>query len=82
MKQPDTFFHSLATADMDSINFTSLFEQMDDGVIMIKLPPLRERQGCLPALIYYFIEKYNKCLGTCIKWVAEDLWDLNMSHRA
>ncbi|GAB6146915.1 sigma-54 interaction domain-containing protein [Desulfocicer niacini] len=46
------------------------------GVIMIKLPPLRERRGCLPALIYYFIEKYNKRLGTCIKWVAEDLWDL------
>ena len=46
------------------------------GVIMIKLPPLRERQGCLPALVHYFIGKYNNRLGTCVKWVAEDLWDL------
>ena len=46
------------------------------GVVMIKLPPLRQRRRCLPALVHHFIGKHNNRLGTRVKWVAEDLWDL------
>jgi two-component system response regulator PilR (NtrC family) len=40
------------------------------NVINIKLPPLRERQGDLPLLAHYFLEKYTQELG-------KDVWKIS-----
>ncbi|MDA8086251.1 MAG: sigma-54 dependent transcriptional regulator [Nitrospiraceae bacterium] len=42
-------------------------------IVTIELPPLRERKEDIPALVGYFLEKYNKEFGRRIKRVNESV---------
>lgn len=37
------------------------------NVIPLKLPPLREREGDIPHLVKYFLNKYNSIMGKAVK---------------
>ncbi len=41
-------------------------------VIQIAIPPLRERREDIPALVHYFIKKYNEELGQTIRGIEEE----------
>lgn len=43
------------------------------NVMPVEIPPLRERKDDVPALVDYFIEKYNDKLGTNIKGVSNNV---------
>ncbi|WP_022666906.1 sigma-54 interaction domain-containing protein [Desulfospira joergensenii] len=58
---------------------TDLFYRL--GVVMVKLPPLRERLDSLEELVGHFIEKYNLRLGTNVRRVSRDVWDLLTTYR-
>ena len=53
---------------------TDLFYRL--GVVMVKLPPLRERQDNMNELISHFIQKYNNCLGTNVNYISEEILEL------
>lgn len=40
------------------------------NVVSIKVPPLRERKGDIPALVHYFIRKHNKKIGKDIRGIT------------
>jgi len=46
------------------------------GVVMIKLPPLRERLDTMDELSTHFIEKYNTRLGTNVKTISREVMEL------
>ena len=46
------------------------------GVVMIKLPPLRERVDSMGELVDHFIKKYNTRLGTNVKAIAGEVMEL------
>jgi arginine utilization regulatory protein len=46
------------------------------GVVLVALPPLRERINDLPDLINHFLFIHNKNLGTNVKSVSDDVMDL------
>lgn len=46
------------------------------GVVMIKLPPLRDRQAGMGELVNHFIEKYNNRLGTHVKRISREVLEL------
>ncbi len=50
------------------------------NVFPIRLPPLRERKGDIPALASYFIDFYNKKIGRCITTIPEAALDRLMAH--
>lgn len=51
------------------------------GVVVIKLPPLRERRDGMNELVFHFIEKLNTFLNTHVKAVSPGVMDLFMSYR-
>jgi arginine utilization regulatory protein len=46
------------------------------GVVMVKLPPLRDRKESLDELISHFIEKYNQRLGTHVQAISPQVREL------
>ncbi|WP_457553280.1 sigma-54 interaction domain-containing protein [Desulfobacula sp.] len=58
---------------------TDLFYRL--GVVMIKLPPLRDRQDNMNELISHFIEKYNNSLGTNVTYISEEVLDLFTTYQ-
>jgi arginine utilization regulatory protein len=46
------------------------------GVVMVKLPPLRERLDSIGELTAHFIEKYNQRLGTHVQDVSPEIREL------
>ena len=58
---------------------TDLFYRL--GVVMIKLPPLRKRQDSMDELVTHFIEKYNNCLGTHVKEISRDVFELFAAYK-
>ena len=46
------------------------------GVVLVALPPLRERLNDLPELINHFLLVHNKTLGTNVRSVSDDVMDL------
>ncbi|NIP38944.1 MAG: sigma-54-dependent Fis family transcriptional regulator [Candidatus Dadabacteria bacterium] len=45
------------------------------NVMPIEIPPLRERTDDIPALVDYFIDKYNEKLGSNVKGVTKKVLD-------
>lgn len=58
---------------------TDLFYRL--GVIMIKLPPLRDRQESMDELTRHFIEKYNNRLGTRVKKISREVIELFFAYQ-
>ncbi|MBW2654327.1 MAG: sigma 54-interacting transcriptional regulator [Deltaproteobacteria bacterium] len=58
---------------------TDLFYRL--AVVMVKLPPLRERQDNMNELISHFIEKYNNRLGTNVTYISEEVLDLFTTYQ-
>ncbi len=46
------------------------------GVVMVKLPPLRDRLDSIGELTAHFIEKYNQRLGTHVKDISPEVREL------
>ncbi|MFU8768267.1 MAG: sigma-54 interaction domain-containing protein [Desulfotignum sp.] len=53
---------------------TDLFYRL--GVVMVKLPPLRDRLDSLEELTGHFIQKYNQRLGTHVQDISPDVREL------
>lgn len=58
---------------------TDLFYRL--AVVMVKLPPLHERQDSMNELISHFIEKYNNSLGTNVTYISEEVLDLFTTYQ-
>ncbi len=58
---------------------TDLFYRL--AVIMVKLPPLRQRQNCMDDLVSHFIKKYNYRLGTHVKLISKDVLELFTAYQ-
>jgi arginine utilization regulatory protein len=58
---------------------TDLFYRL--GVVMVKLPPLRERQGNMEELVAHFIEKINGRLGTHVKRISRKVLELFTAYQ-
>jgi len=50
------------------------------GVVMVKIPPLRERLDDLPDLVNHFLLTLNNTLGTNVHSIAEEVMDLFLSY--
>ncbi|MFO7749441.1 MAG: sigma 54-interacting transcriptional regulator [Desulfobacteraceae bacterium] len=50
------------------------------NVVLLDLPPLRDRMEDLPLLIGHFIAKYNRIRGKSVKEIAQNALELLMSH--
>ncbi|MCF6462394.1 sigma-54 interaction domain-containing protein [Clostridium sp. Cult1] len=55
-----------------------LFYRM--GVVLIHVPPLRERKEDIPLLVHSFIEEYNLKMDRNIKGVSKQVMDLLMEY--
>jgi arginine utilization regulatory protein len=51
------------------------------GVVMVKLPPLRDRLDSLEELVSHFIEKYNFRLGTHVQKISSGVMDLFFTYQ-
>jgi len=58
---------------------TDLFYRL--GVVMVKLPPLRERLDNMKELVTHFIEKFNVRLGTHIKHISREVLELFTAYQ-
>jgi arginine utilization regulatory protein len=58
---------------------TDLFYRL--AVIMVKLPALRVRQGCMDELVSHFIEKHNNRLGTHVKLISKAVLELFTAYQ-
>ena len=58
---------------------TDLFYRL--GVVIIKLPPLRQRLESLGELVSHFIKKINNRLGTRVSHVSNDVFELFLSYQ-
>ncbi|HCY85357.1 MAG TPA: Fis family transcriptional regulator, partial [Desulfobacteraceae bacterium] len=63
----------------DGLLRTDLYYRL--GVVMVKLPPLRERQDSMAELAEHFIKKYNTRLGTNVKAIAPEVMELFTAYR-
>lgn len=50
------------------------------GVIIIEIPPVRERKEDIPLLVDYFIHEYNKKMDKNIKGISKDVMELFMDY--
>ncbi len=50
------------------------------NVVALRMPPLRERQGDVPLLAMYFIERYGKRFGRAIERVSRGTMDLLLHY--
>ncbi|HBO84340.1 MAG: two-component system response regulator [Deltaproteobacteria bacterium GWC2_42_11] len=50
------------------------------NVVPIKVPPLRERQGDIPLLAEYFLQKFNNEMGMDLKSLSKDAVDALFSY--
>ncbi len=51
------------------------------GVIVIELPPLRERQEDIPFLVQHFIDKFNRQFRRNVKKIDKEALDALMAYR-
>ncbi len=58
---------------------TDLFYRL--GVVMVKLPPLRERPDNMEELITHFIEKINVRLGTHVAQISQEVLELFIAYQ-
>ena len=68
----------LARAIKDGTFREDLFYRLN--VVLIQMPPLRERKGDIPLLVQHFLEKYNARLRRNILGVAPEALDLLVRH--
>jgi transcriptional regulator with PAS, ATPase and Fis domain len=68
----------LARAIKDGAFREDLFYRLN--VVLIQMPPLRERKGDIPLLVQHFLEKYNGRLRKDIQGVAPEALDLLVRH--
>lgn len=50
------------------------------NVFPIRLPPLRDRKEDIPALVDYFIPRFNRTLGTSVVGIAQEAMELLKSY--
>ena len=50
------------------------------NVIQVCIPPLRERQADIPALIHHFLQKFNQELGKTISGATPDAMNILLSY--
>ena len=50
------------------------------GVIIIEIPPLRERRDDIPALTHHFVRKYSAQFGVGVRGVSSQVMDVFMEH--
>ncbi|MCK5163916.1 MAG: sigma 54-interacting transcriptional regulator [Desulfobacula sp.] len=67
------------TAIREGLLRTDLFYRL--GVVMVKLPPLRDRQNSMRELTNHFIEKYNNRLGTHVKRISREVLELFSAYQ-
>jgi two-component system response regulator HydG len=85
--------HRVITVDVRIIAATNkdLTKSIKDGsfredlfyrlnVVLIQMPPLRERKNDIPLLVQYFLEKYNARLRKDIRGISPDALDLLVRH--
>jgi two-component system response regulator HydG len=85
--------HRVITVDVRIIAATNkdLTKSIKDGsfredlfyrlnVVLIQMPPLRERKSDIPLLVQYFLEKYNARLRKDIRGISPDALDLLVCH--
>ena len=85
--------HRVITVDVRIIAATNkdLTKAIKDGsfredlfyrlnVVLIQMPPLRERKGDIPMLAQHFLEKYNARLRKNLKGFAPEALELLMRH--
>lgn len=51
------------------------------NVLPLNIPPLRERKEDIPALVHFFIQKYNLKLGKSIEHIEENAMELLTSYK-
>jgi two-component system response regulator HydG len=68
----------LARAIKDGTFREDLFYRLN--VVLIQMPPLRERKGDIPLLVQHFLEKYNARLRKNIKGISPEALDLLVRH--
>ena len=85
--------HRVITVDVRIIAATNkdLTKAIKDGtfredlfyrlnVVLIQMPPLRERKSDIPLLVQHFLEKYNSRLRKDIRGISPDAMELMVRH--
>ena len=78
-KRVDVRFISATNKDLESEVMSKKFREdlfFRLNVIHVSMPPLRERDGDLPLLGQYFLEKYSKELGKDVKKISAYAMDI------
>jgi two-component system, NtrC family, response regulator PilR len=78
-KSVDVRFISATNKDLESEVINGKFREdlfFRLNVIHLAMPPLRERDGDLPSLAQYFLEKYSKELGKDVKKISAYALDI------
>jgi two-component system response regulator PilR (NtrC family) len=78
-KSVDVRFISATNKDLESEVINGKFREdlfFRLNVIHISMPPLRDRDGDLPSLAQYFLEKYSKELGKDVKKISAYALDI------
>lgn len=50
------------------------------NVIHLHIPPLRERRQDISLLVQYFLEKYNRIFGTCVRDIMPEVREIFLDH--
>ncbi len=78
-KKVDVRFISATNKDLEKAVIEGRFREdlyFRLNVIMISIPPLREREGDLPLLAQHFLEKYSRDLGKDIRKISAYAMDI------